>query len=87
MGDFIEDEDALAPAKRLLMLLKEQLEEVLRPLLRGRKSMRLRFGLMMPFSDSGGSRTGIWGHQERIRQIEAKALRTQHPSRSKLKII
>ena len=87
LGDFIEDEDALAPADAAsFMLLKEQLEGVLDSLTpREEKVLRLRFGL-----DDGRSRTleevgrefGVT--RERIRQIEAKALRKlRHPSRSK----
>ncbi|MDW7675258.1 MAG: RNA polymerase sigma factor RpoD [Bacillota bacterium] len=87
LGDFIEDEDAPAPAEAAsFMLLKEQLEEVLDTLTpREEKVLRLRFGL-----DDGRSRTleevgqefGVT--RERIRQIEAKALRKlRHPSRSK----
>jgi RNA polymerase primary sigma factor len=87
LGDFIEDEDAPAPAEAAsFLLLKEQLEEVLDTLTaREEKVLRLRFGL-----DDGRSRTleevgqefGVT--RERIRQIEAKALRKlRHPSRSK----
>ena len=87
LGDFIEDHSALAPADAAShQLLKEQVEEVLGSLTeRERKVMRLRFGL-----DDGRSRTleevgkdfGVT--RERIRQIEAKALRKlRHPSRSK----
>ncbi|NLK01199.1 MAG: RNA polymerase sigma factor RpoD [Clostridia bacterium] len=87
LGDFIEDEEALAPADAAsFMLLKEQLEGVLDSLTpREEKVLRLRFGL-----DDGRSRTleevgkefGVT--RERIRQIEAKALRKlRHPSRSK----
>ncbi len=87
LGDFIEDEDALAPAEAAsYMLLREQLEEVLETLTpREEKVLRLRFGL-----DDGRQRTlEEVGHvfgvtRERIRQIEAKALRKlRHPSRSK----
>ncbi|HBS59632.1 MAG TPA: RNA polymerase sigma factor RpoD [Firmicutes bacterium] len=87
LGDFIEDQDAPAPAEAAsFMLLKEQLEEVLETLTeREKKVLRLRFGL-----DDGRSRTlEEVGHhfgvtRERIRQIEAKALRKlRHPSRSK----
>ncbi len=87
LGDFIEDEDAPAPAEAAsFMLLKEQLEEVLETLTpREEKVLRLRFGL-----DDGRQRTlEEVGHvfgvtRERIRQIEAKALRKlRHPSRSK----
>ena len=87
LGDFIEDQDAPAPAEAAsFMLLKEQLEEVLLTLTqREERVLRLRFGL-----DDGRSRTleevgqffGVT--RERIRQIEAKALRKlRHPSRSK----
>ena len=87
LGDFIEDEDAPAPAEAAsFILLKEQLEEVLETLTpREKKVLRLRFGL-----DDGRARTleevgqefGVT--RERIRQIEAKALRKlRHPSRSK----
>lgn len=87
LGDFIEDHDALAPAEAAsFMLLKEQLEEVLESLTpREEKVLRLRFGL-----DDGRARTleEVGQHfgvtRERIRQIEAKALRKlRHPSRSK----
>ena len=87
LGDFIEDQDAPAPADAAsFMLLKEQLEEVLDTLTpREEKVLRLRFGL-----DDGRARTleevgqncGVT--RERIRQIEAKALRKlRHPSRSR----
>ena len=87
LGDFIEDEDAPAPDEAAsYILLKEQLEEVLETLTpREAKVLRLRFGL-----DDGRSRTleevgqefGVT--RERIRQIEAKALRKlRHPSRSR----
>ena len=87
LGDFIEDADAQAPADAAsFMVLKEQLEEVLETLTpREKKVLRLRFGL-----DDGRARTlEEVGHffqvtRERIRQIEAKALRKlRHPSRSK----
>lgn len=87
LGDFIEDADAQAPAEAAsFMVLKEQLEEVLETLTpREKKVLRLRFGL-----DDGRARTlEEVGHyfqvtRERIRQIEAKALRKlRHPSRSK----
>lgn len=87
LGDFIEDDDAPAPAEAAsFILLKEQLEEVLETLTpREEKVLRLRFGL-----DDGRARTleevgqefGVT--RERIRQIEAKALRKlRHPSRSR----
>jgi len=87
LGDFIEDEDAPAPAEAAsFMLLKEQLEEVLETLTsREKKVLQLRFGI-----EDGRSRTleevgQVFGvTRERIRQIEAKALRKlRHPSRSK----
>jgi len=87
LGDFIEDQTALAPADAAShQLLKEQVEDVLESLTeRERKVLQLRFGL-----DDGRSRTleevGKEFHvtRERIRQIEAKALRKlRHPSRSR----
>jgi RNA polymerase primary sigma factor len=87
LGDFIEDQDALAPADAAAYeLLKEQLEDVLDTLTeREENVLRLRFGL-----DDGRTRTleevgKVFGvTRERIRQIEAKALRKlRHPSRSK----
>ncbi|MCL6449745.1 MAG: RNA polymerase sigma factor RpoD [Acetobacteraceae bacterium] len=87
LGDFIEDHEAPAPAEAAsFLLLKEQLEEVLETLSpREKKVLRLRFGL-----DDGRARTleevgQVFGvTRERIRQIEAKALRKlRHPSRSK----
>ncbi len=83
LGDFIEDHTALAPADAAShQLLKEQVEDVLESLTeRERKVLQLRFGL-----DDGRSRTleevGKEFHvtRERIRQIEAKALRKlRHP--------
>ncbi|CAM3117463.1 RNA polymerase sigma factor RpoD [Paenibacillus lupini] len=87
LGDFIEDQEALAPADAAAYeLLKEQLEDVLDTLTeREENVLRLRFGL-----DDGRTRTleevgKVFGvTRERIRQIEAKALRKlRHPSRSK----
>ena len=87
IGDFIPDEDAPAPsASAAAILLREQLMEVLETLTpREQKVLKLRFGL-----DDGCQRTleevGREFHvtRERIRQIEAKALRKlRHPSRSK----
>ena len=86
LGDFIPDEDAPAPAEAAsLVLLKEQINQVLSTLTdREEKVLRLRFGL-----EDGRSRTlEEVGQQfnvtrERIRQIEAKALRKlRHPNRS-----
>ena len=87
LGDFIEDENALAPADAAtFIMLREQLIEVLDTLTpREQKVLRLRFGL-----DDGRARTleevgkEFDVTRERIRQIEAKALRKlRHPSRSK----
>ncbi len=87
LGDFIPDEDAPAPADAAsLILLKEKLGEVLSTLTeREEKVLRLRFGL-----EDGRQRTleevgkEFDVTRERIRQIEAKALRKlRHPSRSK----
>lgn len=87
LGDFIPDDDAPAPAEAAsLILLKEQLNEVLSTLTeREAKVLKLRFGL-----EDGQSRTleevgkEFEVTRERIRQIEAKALRKlRHPSRSK----
>jgi RNA polymerase primary sigma factor len=87
LGDFIPDDDAPAPAEEAsYALLKEQLMEVLNTLTeREEKVLRLRFGL-----DDGRARTleevgkEFNVTRERIRQIEAKALRKlRHPSRSK----
>ena len=87
LGDFVPDHDTLAPADAASQqLLKETVEDVLSSLtLRERRVLQLRFGL-----EDGRSRTleevgrefGVT--RERIRQIEAKALRKlRHPSRSK----
>lgn len=87
IGDFIADDDAPAPSERAAYtLLKEQLLEVLETLtLREQKVLKLRFGL-----EDGRARTleevgKVFNvTRERIRQIEAKALRKlRHPSRSK----
>ena len=87
LGDFIPDEEAQAPAEAAAFtLLKEQLMDVLDTLTsREEKVLRLRFGL-----DDGRARTleevgrEFNVTRERIRQIEAKALRKlRHPSRSK----
>ncbi|MBI4282044.1 MAG: RNA polymerase sigma factor RpoD, partial [Chloroflexi bacterium] len=87
LGDFIEDRSAIAPVDAAsYQLLKELVQDVLDTLnLRERRVLQLRFGL-----EDGRSRTleevgrefGVT--RERIRQIEAKALRKlRHPSRSK----
>ncbi|HZW49138.1 MAG TPA: RNA polymerase sigma factor RpoD [Bacillota bacterium] len=87
LGDFIEDQEVMAPGDvAASTLLREQLEDVLSTLTeREENVLRLRFGL-----DDGRNRTleevgQIFGvTRERIRQIEAKALRKlRHPSRSK----
>lgn len=87
LGDFIPDDDAPAPAEAVATtLLKEQLMDVLNSLTpREAKVLRLRYGL-----DDGKARTleevgkEFNVTRERIRQIEAKALRKlRHPSRSK----
>lgn len=87
LGDFIEDQEATSPAEHAASeMLKEQLEDVLDTLTdREENVLRLRFGL-----DDGRTRTleevgRVFGvTRERIRQIEAKALRKlRHPSRSK----
>ena len=87
LGDFIQDEDSPAPQDAAAYtLLREQLDEVMQTLTpREAKVLRLRFGL-----DDGKARTleevgkEFEVTRERIRQIEAKALRKlRHPSRSK----
>ena len=87
LGDFIQDEDSPAPQdSAAYTLLKEQLEEVMQTLTpREAKVLKLRFGL-----EDGKARTleevgkEFKVTRERIRQIEAKALRKlRHPSRSK----
>mgnify|MGYP000643408522 CR=1 FL=1 len=87
LGDFIQDEDSPAPQdSAAYTLLKEQLEEVMNTLTpREAKVLKLRFGL-----EDGKARTleevgkEFMVTRERIRQIEAKALRKlRHPSRSK----
>jgi RNA polymerase primary sigma factor len=87
LGDFIPDDGTMTPSEAAShQMLKEQVEDVLASLTgRERRVLQLRFGL-----DDGRSRTleevgkefGVT--RERIRQIEAKALRKlRHPSRSK----
>ena len=87
LGDFIEDQSAPAPSEAAsFQLLKEQIDDVLHTLTdRERRVLQLRFGL-----EDGRSRTleevgrefGVT--RERIRQIEAKALRKlRHPTRSR----
>ena len=87
LGDFIPDDDIPAPADAAsFSLLKEQLNEVLNTLNeRERDVLRLRFGLVDGKArtlEEVGSQFNVT--RERIRQIEAKALRKlRHPSRSK----
>lgn len=87
LGDFIEDSEAIAPAEAAsVLLLREKMDDILQNLTdREKKVLQLRFGL-----DDGKPRTleevgqdfGVT--RERIRQIEAKALRKlRHPTRSK----
>jgi len=87
LGDFIRDDDAISPADAASnLVLREQLEDVLNSLTeREREVLKLRFGL-----DDGYARTleEVGQHfkvtRERIRQIEAKALKKlKHPSKSK----
>ncbi len=87
LGDFIEDDDSPSPSElAAYTLLREQLEEIIQTLTpREAKVLRLRFGL-----EDGKARTleevgkEFQVTRERIRQIEAKALRKlRHPSRSK----
>ena len=87
LGDFIPDDDAPSPSElAAYTLLREQLDEIIETLTpREAKVLRLRFGL-----DDGKARTleevgrEFQVTRERIRQIEAKALRKlRHPSRSK----
>ncbi len=80
LGDFIQDDNVPVPAEAAAFtLLREQLEEVLSTLTeREQKVLKLRFGL-----EDGRART-LEEVGERIRQIEAKALRKlRHPSRSR----
>ncbi|MBQ9658401.1 MAG: RNA polymerase sigma factor RpoD [Clostridia bacterium] len=87
LGDFIQDDDSPAPQDAAsFMLLREQLEEIMKTLTpREEKVLKLRFGL-----EDGKARTleevgkEFDVTRERIRQIEAKALRKlRHPSRSR----
>ena len=87
LGDFIQDDDASQPAEEAsYTLLREQLEEVLKTLTpREEEVLRMRFGLIdgKPHTlEEVGKKFDVT--RERIRQIEAKALRKlRHPSRSK----
>ena len=87
LGTFIPDEDALSPAEQAAdVLLREHIEEVMETLTpREAKVLKLRFGLQdgrMRTLEEVGKEFDVT--RERIRQIEAKALRKlRHPSRSK----
>ena len=87
LGDFIQDDNIMAPAEAAtLMLLKEQLEEAMSALTdREKEVLKMRFGLneAQPLTlEQVGKYFNVT--RERIRQIEAKALRKlKHPSRSK----
>jgi RNA polymerase primary sigma factor len=87
LGDFIEDHEAIAPAEAASsILLKEKMEDVMENLTeREKKVLKLRFGLAdgRPRTlEEVGQEFGVT--RERIRQIEAKALRKlRHPARSK----
>jgi RNA polymerase primary sigma factor len=87
LGDFIEDHEAVAPAEAASsILLKEKMEDVMENLTeREKKVLKLRFGLAdgRPRTlEEVGQEFGVT--RERIRQIEAKALRKlRHPARSK----
>ena len=87
LGDFVEDREAVSPSDAAsLTMLHAALEDVLHTLIpRERRVIQLRFGLTDGHQrtlEEVGKRFGVT--RERIRQIEAKALRKlRHPSRSK----
>jgi RNA polymerase primary sigma factor len=87
LGDFLEDPDAVSPADvASLIVLRDEMEDVLDTLTpRERRVLQLRFGLIDGHQrtlDEVGKRFGVT--RERIRQIEAKALRKlRHPSRAR----
>jgi RNA polymerase primary sigma factor len=87
LGDFIEDKEAVAPvAAASLTMLRDEVEDILDTLTpRERRVLQLRFGMIDGHQrtlDEVGKRFGVT--RERIRQIEAKALRKlRHPSRSR----
>ena len=87
LGDFVEDQSSIPPAEEALReLLKDQLSEVLSELsFRERRVITLRFGLendRPQTLEEVGKEFNVT--RERIRQIEAKALRKlRHPSRSR----
>jgi RNA polymerase primary sigma factor len=87
LGDFIEDKDAVSPANAAsYILLQEQISKVLHTLKeREAKVLRLRFGLENGYPhtlEEVGNIEGVT--RERVRQIEAKALRKlRHPTRAR----
>jgi RNA polymerase primary sigma factor len=87
LGDFVEDKEATAPSDAAsLTMLRTEVEDILDTLTpRERRVLQLRFGLIDGHQrtlEEVGKRFGVT--RERIRQIEAKALRKlRHPSRSK----
>ncbi|TMC47478.1 MAG: RNA polymerase sigma factor RpoD [Chloroflexi bacterium] len=87
LGDFVEDKEATAPSEAAsLTMLRTEVEDILDTLTpRERRVLQLRFGLIDGHQrtlEEVGKRFGVT--RERIRQIEAKALRKlRHPSRSK----
>ena len=87
LGDFVEDKEAIAPSDAAsLTMLRNEVEDILDTLTpRERRVLQLRFGLIDGHQrtlEEVGKRFGVT--RERIRQIEAKALRKlRHPSRSK----
>ncbi|MDP9326204.1 MAG: RNA polymerase sigma factor RpoD, partial [Candidatus Dormibacteraeota bacterium] len=87
LGDFVEDKEAIAPSDAAnLTMLRTEVEDILDTLTpRERRVLQLRFGLIDGHQrtlEEVGKRFGVT--RERIRQIEAKALRKlRHPSRSK----
>jgi RNA polymerase primary sigma factor len=87
LGDFVEDKEAIAPSDAAnLTMLRSEVEDILDTLTpRERRVLQLRFGLIDGHQrtlEEVGKRFGVT--RERIRQIEAKALRKlRHPSRSK----